>query len=463
MAVIRSIYRGASRLVSDTRGATLAVMAITMATLIGFAGLGVETGLWFSEKRHYQTAADAGAIAGAFQLAAKASFGPAGPSTSTTSSCTSVTTICGAAVTEATNNGYTTGNSNAITVSEGTWSGGVFTATTSSPNAVQVVITEPKNSLLAVTYEPSVTIGVSAVAKVDTSFGHPCMLALDTNVSTKQNPGILFQGSVNMNIAPCAIASNTPGPDSILFQGGSSDTINAGAIYGTGAITDTGTPNITLPAGQIPVSGAPPIPDPYSSQTISPSGPSQTVSGNTLSPGIYQGGITLSGGGPYTMSAGTYYVSDGDFTVKNATVTGTDVTIVLTTNDNKPNQIGAVQIQANAAGNLSAPDVGTDTSTATYPGFLFIQDRRASPAGSTTNCKSPTDLYDSNATMNFAGTIYTPSQPWCINGNPGIVTGTNCLQWVGWELLFQGNPAVADSGCPASTKGSEITNVVLAQ
>ena len=50
------------RLWDDTSGATLVLVALTISALIGFVGLGVETGLWYTIKRQNQTAADFAAL-----------------------------------------------------------------------------------------------------------------------------------------------------------------------------------------------------------------------------------------------------------------------------------------------------------------------------------------------------------------------------------------------------------------
>ena len=56
------------RLWHDTRGVTLVLVALTISALIGFVGLGVETGLWYTIKRQDQTAADFAAISGAYEI-----------------------------------------------------------------------------------------------------------------------------------------------------------------------------------------------------------------------------------------------------------------------------------------------------------------------------------------------------------------------------------------------------------
>lgn len=421
----------------DTGGAVAAVFAVTIVGIIGFGALGIETGLWFSERRQLQTAADAAAVSGAFQLANSAPLA----------------TIQAAGTAMAVNNKFVNAAPNTISISEGNWNGTTFTSGGAPLNAVQAVLSTPRATLFAAVALPTVTIGAQAVAIVNTSFGHPCILALDNGVSSKTNPGISIAGSASVNTGPnCMIASNAQGDYSIEDQGGAGNNITAQDLYTVGAVNYTGSPNFTPAPGLTPISGAAPVPDPYSSLPISPSGPSQTVSGSTLSPGIYNGGMNLSGGGPYTLQPGTYYVENGDFTIKNAQVNGSGVTIVLT--GSSPSKIGSVQIGPNATGSLTEPTSGV------YSGILFYQDRTASGGGN--NCKSPANSINANAGIALEGVIYMPSMPLCFQGTPTTMAG-NCLQLVAWQVSIQGNPSLNDTGCPPGTTTPGITNVVLAK
>jgi Flp pilus assembly protein TadG len=47
------------RLLRDTRGITIIIVAFALPVLIGLAALGIETGLWYTIKRQDQAAADA--------------------------------------------------------------------------------------------------------------------------------------------------------------------------------------------------------------------------------------------------------------------------------------------------------------------------------------------------------------------------------------------------------------------
>jgi hypothetical protein len=87
------------RLLRDTRGTTLVLVALMITALIGFTGLGVETGLWYAIKRQNQSAADVAALSGAFELLAGQGSGL---------TATQVyPNICGFAQRDATRNGFT--------------------------------------------------------------------------------------------------------------------------------------------------------------------------------------------------------------------------------------------------------------------------------------------------------------------------------------------------------------------
>ncbi len=54
---------------SDSQhGQVLLIVAISMFVLIGFVGLAVDVGFWYGQRRHMQNAADAGALAGAYEI-----------------------------------------------------------------------------------------------------------------------------------------------------------------------------------------------------------------------------------------------------------------------------------------------------------------------------------------------------------------------------------------------------------
>ncbi len=109
-----------------------------------------------------------------------------------------------------------------------------------------------------------------------------------------------------------------------------------------------------------------------------------------MSPGIYNGGVSIGGGMTVTMAPGTYYMKGGGFSVANgATLTGSGVMIYLDS--------GGGQLSFQGGGNitLSAPTTGT------YSGVLVFQDRANTSTISIAN----------GSTSNMTGTIYAPSAP----------------------------------------------------
>ena len=67
---VHAMLETITRFWRDNRGAAAAVVAVTLPVLIGFETLGVETGLWYLIKRQGQSAADAAAIAAAYEVIA---------------------------------------------------------------------------------------------------------------------------------------------------------------------------------------------------------------------------------------------------------------------------------------------------------------------------------------------------------------------------------------------------------
>jgi uncharacterized membrane protein len=56
------------RLKGDANGTTAIAFAVVLLAMVGFAGIGVETGYWYFKHRELQTAADLASYAGATVL-----------------------------------------------------------------------------------------------------------------------------------------------------------------------------------------------------------------------------------------------------------------------------------------------------------------------------------------------------------------------------------------------------------
>ena len=164
-----------ARLLRDQRGVSAVMVAISLTVLIGFAGLGVETGLWYAIKRQNQSAADAAAISAAYEVLAG--------NTDVTSELTP------AATRAATQNGYT----GAAPVVTYPYSDSIVS------NAVAVTLQKTQATLLASLFLPSVTIETKAVARVFPA-APGCILTLGTT-----GEDVEVSGSSTLSAPDCSV------------------------------------------------------------------------------------------------------------------------------------------------------------------------------------------------------------------------------------------------------------------
>ena len=132
-----------ARFARDRRGVVAVAVAVLLPVLVGFAGIGVEVGLWFAVQRQNQSAADAAAISAALEYAAQIERGvPIDPKAA-----------AAAATITANYNLFSTSPPNTLTLypSYGFTVGVSCNTSTSTgvPNAVQVVLTQPLNTAFA--------------------------------------------------------------------------------------------------------------------------------------------------------------------------------------------------------------------------------------------------------------------------------------------------------------------------
>jgi len=166
-----------ARFSRDRRGAVAVAVAILLPVLIGFAGIGIEVGLWFAVQRQNQSAADAAALSAALEYAAQIeqpgiTTNPTAAATTAancnlfSTSTSSSNAVCplpssgSNTITLYTCYGFTVGSSCNTSSSNG------------ALNAVQVVLTQPLNTAFAnfvtAIWGPninSVTVTTTAIAQ----------------------------------------------------------------------------------------------------------------------------------------------------------------------------------------------------------------------------------------------------------------------------------------------------------
>jgi Flp pilus assembly protein TadG len=434
----------------DRRGAVAVAVAILLPILIGFAGLGVEVGLWFRVQRQNQAAADAAAISAALEYAAQ--IEQPGITTNPTA----------AAATTANYNLFSTTPPNTLTLSPcyGYTNGSSSCNTSTSNgslNAVQVVLTQPLNTTFAnvvtAVWGPSVSavnITTTAIAEFPTA-GTACLLALDP---TAANAVLVDSGTLpRLPNSNCWVASNSSSASALNCNSctiaGPTTVVGGYAVSNNGRLN--GSPNRTYASAMA---------DPYEATLthtfltrMPTSNCNVNPTNNFLSANcIIPGGETFSG--TITLLPGTYWVTDGSLTLTGRLTCagcspgGSGVTIIFTTTQGSAGRIGTLQVPPGQSLmiNLNAPGAGT------YAGLLMVQDTvpgatYLSPIGTIGNAGSTLSglIYFPSTSLSFAGNIQTDA--------------SNCLVTVARSLSVTGNIGLNDSGC--ATAGLTTVPTIL--
>jgi Flp pilus assembly protein TadG len=488
------------RLLHDSRGVTLVLVALAATVLLGFTALGVETGLWYAVKRQDQSAADAAALSGAYERAAGQTYSQ----------------ICAQVKHDAAANGFTflsysCPNSTPACTSPSTGQMCANNPPVSGSNAgddkaVEVILNRQQNTYLANLFLPSVTIGTRAVAKVNLP-GYTCDLSL-----AHTGTGISVQGSATLNLTGCGMAANSSDAASISFGGGNNDVLDASWFQTVGNYSSNGSPVLNVTTKLI---DSTPVTDPYSCNPpqlgcagqITYSWPATPVNSTspcypwtgaptTLQPGLYgksSGSHKCSDGSgssspPMDFSSGTtklcpgvYYLDGEDnhgyaFNVHGGTVqmgTTADgcasgiggVTIII--GSQPAGSGGGFQIQSGTV-NLSAPTARNPSgctfgSTFCIPsGILFYQD----PADADTHTHGGGLTGDSTITANtgtsLQGAMYTPATNVKFSGN----AGSTCFIVISLTMTYTGDSTMAgdQTNCQAvGVTGPTVMNISLTE
>jgi Putative Flp pilus-assembly TadE/G-like len=378
----------AARFMRDRSGAYAVIFGLLTPIFIGTLALGTETGVWYATQAKMQGAADASAISAAVGFNA---------------GNTNVTLQANAT---AASYGFVNGSGGTtVTVNQPPLSG----PNVKNPGAVEVIIKQPQNLLFSSLFLNSpVVIEGRAVAAATP----PCVIALSQTPLVSLATGIAAAAGANVLADQCTVADNSPGVVALTVALFSSITAQKVKVVG-GFLGLLGTVTPT------PVH-APPTPDPFAGTTVpdistlpcnpySFGGPAPhgSITGTvTLSPGRYCGGIAvgavLGGTGTVTLSPGTYYMDGGHGILGNglevlagSTLTGTGVTIVLTSSSPLINLPGLSLL---GTINLTAP------SSEPYAGLVVFEDRPALLGV----LPGPGLTFAGGAAANLIGTIYAP-------------------------------------------------------
>jgi hypothetical protein len=411
-------------------GQTFLLVSIALVMLLGMAALAVDVGDLWTTRRLMQSAADAGAVAGADEIAI------GGNSTAITAAAKDAASHNGFA-----DGGTRAGTSNTITVA-------VHNPPTSGPYAANSNAVEVDVSQTQPTYFMKVlgmqSVPVSTTATAVTTGSGSCIYSLDPSVSDAVDVG----GTASVSSA-CGMYINSDSSSALIVHGGGTITSPLVGVVGGTTISGGGS---SPPSTGIAQFGDPlayiaaPSFDPSSCSSFHV----QNLSNPSYGPQTFCGGIKITGGS-VNFTSGLYIIDGGGITFNGGTITGTGVTFYLTgangKGSNAANYAG-VTINGNATVNFSSPCSSSGGSVA---GMLFFQDR------SITN-GAPSSINGGSGST-FSGAIYFPTTPLAYAGN----TGANMFTLlVSDTLSFLGNSTVSnDFSC--LTNGSLIKDAALVQ
>ncbi len=421
------------------------MVALSLTAMMGFAGLAVDVGLWYNDKRVAHGAADSAAYTAAW------TYSDDGKTAS------AVTYAKAAAIAVAGTYGYVNGsNGVTVTVNNPPASG----SHTSNSGAFEVIITRNEPLFFAVRYLSALSVSSRSVALITTTGGGGngagCMLQGSSSGSTNMSNGI----TVTAN--GCGFYGNGSSSSALSVTGGAKFTVSSLTLVGGintnngGVISDSGAK----------VTGASTTVDPYASETaaVTATAESQTCpqpgnlpkttyssGGSTynISPGVYCGGLSISNGVTVNMAPGIYYVVGGQFSLQGGTTTNATggVTIVLTGS-------GSNYATANIANgvnlNLTSPSSGPTA------GIAILGDTNAP--------LSNTSTIAGGANMLISGAMDLWSQS--VNFSNGSTNGSACTQLIAGSITFTGgvvftNCAGADGTLSIGSTPTVTSNTIV--
>lgn len=482
------------------RGSISVAFAVAATALLGMAALATEGGLWLTNRRNAQNAADAGAYAAIVSLSLRGA----------TDAVTAGTQV-------ATRNGFTTttnftsAGDTRVTVQTGLWLNNSFTTPTpngSSANAARVEIQQIQRIGLARMISTTVPIAWGGAIAVIESGGPACTLSIPPPSPSTQTRGQTeIGGSTTVNAPNCLIASNFLGSKSINIHGVSGSDVTVGGLRASGQCYGCG--DVSALGGY--VSGAPVTPDPYASvngwsmpsfngstcvapvylnaagqsvnrsqavtivptayrangtNTYTANGTTYSVSRNTPVATCGNDVPSIGNGQTMRLQPGTYFFSNGNLdmttggtiTCDGCSAGSAGVTLVFT--GSSASNVGTLRI---TGGNftLIAPGTGYGNPSV-FDGIAIYRD----DLGNTSNSPQDSMKITGNPNSTLFGGIYVPTGAFEMYGTSGMnqTTAGNCVAVVAASVTFSGNSAANIDACESNgTRVAHVQYVRFAQ
>jgi hypothetical protein len=293
---------------TQRRGTVLLLACVTFIGILFLGALALDGGNMLAARRQAQNCADAGALAGAIEIAKLNGQG-------TTPTSALVTTAVTNALTQ---NNYTSGTGNVTVTVHYPPTSGNF----KDNNSVEVLLQFRYSNMVV---SGSNNIQVRSVASTDGG-GASSFPMLVTDPTASQSFWV-NSGALTLNGAPIQVNSTSSTAAVTSGMAGSTANVTVDVVGGSsGTFSNT------------PVTGASPVANPYALlqapstsglTTINQSNFTPNGQGNiTLNPGYYPNGLYCINGGNVTLNPGMYYIANGNFWINTTgTVNGNGVTI----------------------------------------------------------------------------------------------------------------------------------------
>jgi hypothetical protein len=411
---------------------------ILAPVLVMSLAMGIEVTSWSLTKVELQRVADVAAWAGTAQYVAAINANNTAivAAQSATKTAADLAEINGASGTST-----RTWNATTLTTTDNVITAQIVNGVkNTSDTAVKVTITRSiakSFSNIFPSTKSSVTVSATAISEIVSSAPsspQPCLVALQTGGSGVTD--VTLTGSAGITAAGCSVRSNA----GITLTG--STTLNVGGTYAAGSITtcgenvnDPGDCSSTISGGRYPNSGT--ITDPYASNASLKTAFSELASGTTpgptyadpntswmtqtISPGTYPS-LTLGGSSTVTLSPGTYYVKGNVNFNGNATITGTNVTIISS---------GTLTDTNSAHVTLTAP---TPASGDGVPGILFASQSTSQ------------SQFGGSVTIPLTGVIYYPNGSFAFNGSASA-GASGCGEVIAGTITITGAATLSSTNC----------------
>ncbi|MEM7041204.1 MAG: TadG family pilus assembly protein [Pseudomonadota bacterium] len=403
-SIDRSIWR---RILRDDRGAILPIMAAAVIVALSGAALAVDLARAHAIRQQLQLTADAAALAAAVNLP-------------------DVQAAREAAYRYAQRN--MPGHKDVITaegIEFGQWNPETrrVESDDQAPSAVRVTpaLSDEKGNALSTLFAGVIgssllDLNASAVAGKRSAM---CILALEQ----EQLHGLHLNWSSKIEAPNCTVQVNSE--HKWAFSAWSGSELLAGGVCITGGVYLSFFGHNVSPE---PTTGCPPQPDPLAALEAPEIGgcdfndTALSEYNGTLHPGVYCGGLAISGSSDVDLAAGVYVIKDGPLSIADtAKMTGDEVTFFLT------GDTALVNFSDNSELALTAPVNGD------LAGILVYQDRKF----------GGNHIWDSGAPNTLHGTIYLPEGTLRSQSSNAITPVNSCNVLIAKQIHLDRNSSVS--------------------